>query len=95
MQESLITMLQSTDCFHQVHIECVRIDAVRKKSENASVNCPKCQATIQDWELNEYYKPEDVAKIEKNQRMQIVKINENFVQCSCDNIMELLPGDII
>ena len=41
-----------------MHIECVRIDAVRKKSENASVKCPKCQATIQDWELNEYYKPE-------------------------------------
>lgn len=78
-----------------MHIDCVRIDAVRKKSENNSVKCPKCQATIQDWELNEYYKPEDVAKIEKNQRMQIVKINENFVQCSCDNIMELLPGDII
>ena len=27
--------------------------------------------------------------------MQIVKINANFVQCSCENIMELLPGEII
>jgi hypothetical protein len=27
--------------------------------------------------------------------MQIVKLNPSFVSCSCGNIMEMVPGDII
>ena len=27
--------------------------------------------------------------------MQIVKQNDNFVSCSCGNIMELIPGEVI
>ena len=27
--------------------------------------------------------------------MQIVKSSPNFVQCSCENIMEFVPGEII
>jgi hypothetical protein len=33
--------------------------------------------------------------IEKNQTMQIVKLNPNFVCCQCGNIMELIPGDVV
>jgi len=27
--------------------------------------------------------------------MQIVKLNPNFVSCSCGNIMELMAGEIV
>jgi len=31
-------------------------------------------------------------EIEKNQRMELVKVSENMVSCQCGNIMELVPG---
>jgi hypothetical protein len=42
MNEGLMTMLQSTDCFHQVHIECFRTEAIKAKSQNENPKCPKC-----------------------------------------------------
>jgi hypothetical protein len=27
--------------------------------------------------------------------MQIVKMNPNFVCCSCGNVMEMVPGEIV
>jgi len=32
-----MTMLQSSDCFHQVHIECLKENAIKKYSENEQV----------------------------------------------------------
>ena len=90
-----MTMLQTTDCFHQVHVDCLREKAFQIKSENGNVTCPRCSVPVADYELNQYLDDKQKADIEKNQAMQIVKINESFVCCSCGNIMEIVPGDVI
>ena len=38
---------------------------------------------------------ENQESIEKNQQLQIVKENPSFVSCSCGNVMEMVPGEII
>lgn len=90
-----MTMLQSTECFHQVHIDCLKEEAIRLLSENDSVKCARCHATVQQYELRDYLSKEEQQAIEKRQEMQIVKLNPNFVSCSCGNIMELEAGEIV
>ena len=59
-----MTMLQSTDCFHQCHIDCLREEAIKQKSENENVLCGRCQMNVADYEFNEYLSPEDKLQIE-------------------------------
>lgn len=54
MENNNMTMIQSTECFHQVHVDCLREKIIALKSESKSVLCPKCQLGIQDFELNQY-----------------------------------------
>lgn len=39
-----------------------------------------------------YLDDDQKMEIEKNQRMELVKVSENMVSCQCGNIMELIPG---
>jgi len=64
-----MTMLQSTDCFHQVHIDCLKETTIKKWSENLEVKCPKCQADVAQYEAKEYLSPDEKNLIEKNQAM--------------------------
>lgn len=75
------TMIQSTECWHQVHVDCLKEATIKLRSEDQSVKCPKCQGVIQTYELNELLTKEELDQIEKAQQMQIVKVNENFVSC--------------
>lgn len=89
------TFIQSTECFHQVHIECLKEQAIKLRCEDQVVKCPTCQGVVQTYELNEYLTPEEIQQIEKAQQMQIVKLNDNFVSCQCGNIMELVAGEVV
>jgi phage FluMu protein Com len=44
--ENKVTMLQSSDCFHQVHIDCLVEEAVKAMSLNQQVKCPRCDMAI-------------------------------------------------
>ena len=35
-------MLQTTDCFHQIHVDCFRDEIIKKMSESKPVQCPRC-----------------------------------------------------
>jgi uncharacterized protein (DUF2461 family) len=85
-------MLQSTECFHQVHVDCLRDKTVELKSENKEVKCPRCKEQISEQELKAYLQKEQIDEIDKNVQMNFVKENPNMVSCSCGNIMEMLPG---
>ncbi len=89
-----MTMIQSTDCFHQVHIECLKEKTIELKSENKNVNCPKCGKNIQDFELKQYLEKQQLDEIDKRVLMQIVKENDAMVSCSCGNIIEMAPGEV-
>jgi hypothetical protein len=92
MAKGKVTMLQSTDCWHQVHISCLVEEALRQLSKSEPVCCPRCDANIQQYELNEYLTPEHKAQIEKNQILEIVKANPDMVNCTCGNAMMMEPG---
>lgn len=92
MENSNCTMLQSTECFHQVHVDCLRDKTVELKSENKEVKCPRCKEQISEQELKAYLQKEQIDEIDKNVQMNFVKENPNMVSCSCGNIMEMLPG---
>jgi len=36
------TMLQSSECWHQVHIDCLKENAIKVRSLDQQVKCPKC-----------------------------------------------------
>lgn len=78
-----------------VHIDCLKENAIQKLSQNENVKCPRCQGDVQMYELKSYLGDKDMEDIEKAQKMQIVKLNENFVSCQCGNIMELVPGEVV
>lgn len=67
------TMLQSSECFHQVHIDCLKEVAIKKRSCDENVDCPDCHQRVQVWELNEYLTAEDQQEINKGQTQNIVK----------------------
>ena len=69
LEEGKVTMLQSTECFHQVRIDCLREEAIKQLSENKKVKCPKCGIEVQDWEVNEYLSPAQKEEISKNQTL--------------------------
>ena len=94
-QNNNLTMLQSTDCFHQVHIDCFKEAIIKAKANYEPVKCPRCGAEVQDFELNQYLTKEEQAEIEKSQRMNIIKMNPNLISCSCGNIMEMQKGEVI
>ena len=52
MENNNMTMLQTTDCFHQVHIDCLREECKDKLSNCEEVKCPRCQVPIASAELN-------------------------------------------
>ena len=60
-----MTMLQSSDCFHQVHIDCLKEEAIKLLSENESVKCARCHNTVQEYELKDYLEKEELETIEK------------------------------
>lgn len=95
MESGNMTMLQSTDCFHQVHIDCLRESVIGLKSESKDVRCPRCNKIIMDVELNQYLDKEQQELIHKNQTMNIVKENPEMISCSCGNVMFMEPGEII
>lgn len=78
-----------------MHIDCLKEATIKLRSENEEVKCPNCEVQLQTYELNEYLDQEEQLAIEKAQTLQIVKLNPSFVSCSCGNIMELIPGDVI
>ena len=53
-ENSRKTFLQSSECFHQVHIDCLKEATIKQLSENLDVKCPKCDVKVQTYELNEY-----------------------------------------
>ena len=64
--DSNMTMLQTSDCFHQVHIDCLREVTIAKLSQNENVNCPKCSNQVFQHELKEYLNEEQIKTIENN-----------------------------
>ena len=62
-----MTMLQSSECFHQVHIDCLREEAIKLLSENESVKCARCNKTVQEYELKDYLEKDELETIEKRQ----------------------------
>lgn len=92
---SNLYLLQSTDCFHQVHVDCFREEIVKQKSENKPVKCPRCHKEIAEFECKQFISEEDEKKIEKGQLMQIIKENPDLVSCSCGNMMMMEEGQVI
>jgi hypothetical protein len=48
------TFLQSSECFHQVHIDCLKDNAIKLMSDDKKVCCPRCHQTLHTFELKEY-----------------------------------------
>lgn len=88
-------MLQTTDCFHQIHVDCFREEIVKRLSNNEPVKCPRCHKQILEYECKQFVSEEDQKKIDKGQVMNLIKDNPNMISCSCGNMMEMVAGKVI
>ena len=52
-------MLQTTDCFHQIHVDCFREEIIKKMSASEPVLCPRCGKQIQDFECRQFLSEDD------------------------------------
>ena len=72
-------MIQSTECWHRVHIDCLKEVLIKNKKNNDPTKCPTCGQVIQDYELNEYLSKEEIADIEKAVIANMLKVSPDFV----------------
>lgn len=57
-------MLQSTDCFHTVHLQCFKGRAKEALTENSNVFCPTCNKQVAEYELKSYLDADEIKEIE-------------------------------
>ena len=87
-------MLQSTECFHTVHLSCFKkaaFDALMKKQ---FLYCPECKQPLQEAELKKYLSKEELKEIDDSQFKSFIQDQNNLVTCPCGNVMEVQPGDV-
>ena len=58
------------------------------------MNCPDCGQPISQFELRELFGQEYMDELEKLAQSQLLSLNPNMVNCSCGNIMEVVPGPV-
>jgi hypothetical protein len=46
------TIIQSTDCFHEVHIKCFNQRCYESKMAGTDVYCPDCNKQVSEQEIN-------------------------------------------
>ena len=68
-------MLQSTDCFHSVHLDCFKQFAKVALTSNQVLPCPECGKSIQQFEMKNYLSEEEIQEIEKSQVESLVAKN--------------------
>lgn len=59
------TMIQSTECWHRCHIDCLKEAAIKCMSENEDVKCQRCDGKVMEYELKEYLSVEELKQIEQ------------------------------
>jgi hypothetical protein len=87
-------MLQSTECFHNVHLACFKAKSVEALSSNVPLHCPQCQIMVQQIEMHEYLSPQEKKAIEDAQMQQYMADNNSLATCPCGNLMEVAPGNV-
>ena len=60
-------LLQSTDCFHIVHLACFRQQSITALTNGDILNCPSCDAEVSRVEMRGVLLPEEIEKIEQDQ----------------------------
>jgi uncharacterized protein YbaR (Trm112 family) len=87
-----MTMIQSTECFHQVHVKCLKKEIIAQS--NINVCCPRCKRQIQKFETTQYLSEQEAQEIDLKLFQQMVNENESMVVCSCGNVMDFVPGEV-
>ena len=71
-------MLQSTECFHQVHVDCFKRHVILQKAKLGEVKCPRCQAMVQDHEAFKYLTPGEKNMVEKAQKELMESLEADY-----------------
>ena len=96
-------MLQTTDCFHMIHIKCFKdivfmyintLISVRSAKNGIPPKCPDCSQTIAEVEYKQFLTKEEVEDLEKEHQLYLVRSNPNFIQCSCGCVLEIMQGKV-
>ena len=57
-------LLQSTECFHIVHLECFKKKSIEALIAGDTIQCPNCNANVTKGEMRGVLLPEDLEMIE-------------------------------
>ena len=58
-------LLQSTECFHIVHLACFKARAIETLIEGTTLQCPTCDEEIAHYEMQGVLLPEELHRIEE------------------------------
>ena len=90
-----IVMIQSTDCFHTVHMECFKERGKQCLIEDMVMVCPECRKIIDENEIKNYLSSEEIEQIDKMKLDKMLQQQGNIARCpleNCGNVMEVSPG---
>ena len=93
-QDEQSTVIQSTDCFHIVHLDCFKAGAKETLLKDTELYCPTCNKEIDKGELKSYLTREEIQEIDEMQMKQFMQENQNLVRCPCGNMMEVEEGQV-
>ena len=90
-------MLQSTECFHTVHLQCFRARALQALIDNQPLTCPTCHKSVSDQEKKAYLDESEIKDIEKRQLDQFIGNQQNMAKCpdeACGYMIEVAQGQV-
>ena len=93
-------LIQSTDCFHIVHMKCFKEHAYKALLTGDNMECPNCHAIVQRVEMRSVMLEEELEKIKEEQmKVFIDSVGDSIrlVKCpseECGNMMEVSKGRV-
>ena len=70
-------LLQSTDCFHIVHLSCFKQRSIKALINNEPLKCPECEMDVSSLEMRGMLLPEELEKIEEEQMKKFYESNQD------------------
>ena len=92
LQGDATTIIQSTDCFHEVHIKCFKQRCYESKMAGTEVFCPVCNMQISAQEINAQLTEEDQKMIDQEQMNKLLA-DKDITSCpDCARVVMIVPG---
>ena len=86
-------LLQTTECFHMVHLKCFKERSMHALINEEPLQCPDCFSIVDRVEMESVLQQEEKNHIsDQLMKKYMESCGLNLATCPCGSIMEVSPG---